>query len=361
MLTTSSSLIKKLFLLFLIITGLYLAKPLLMPLAVATVLATLFFPFSNWMEKRIKIPRALSSALCLLVLLLIVAGIGAMIGWQISELTNDYNLMKGKLMDNVERVQEFIYKYIGISVKKQTKILNSQEPLINTIVPWVAGSLTSIFTHFIFITVYVLLILYYRSHLKVFLLKLSPPSQKSEADRVIHRVASVSQQYLIGLFKMIICLWIMYGVAFSLLGIKNALFFAFLCGLLEIVPFIGNIVGNLITILVASVNGASAFVLLGILGSYGVIQFIQGWVLEPFLVGSQVKINPLFTIIALVIGELIWGIPGIFLAIPVMAMFKILCDHIEPLKPYGFLIGETTSAKQKPMLLQNVIKWYKKK
>ena len=73
---------------------------------------------------------------------------------------------------------------------------------------------------------------------------------------------------------------------------------------------------------------------------YGIVQLIQGWILEPLILGPQVKINSLFTIIALVLGELIWGIPGIILAIPLTAMFKIVCDHIEPMKPYGFLIGE---------------------
>ncbi len=165
-------------------------------------------------------------------------------------------------------------------------------------------------------------------------------------EKVIDSVGHVSQQYLLGLSKMIVCLWVMYGVGFSLLGVKNALFFAFLCGLLEIVPFIGNLTGTTITVLVAGVHGGSFLMLAGIIGTYAVIQFIQGWVLEPLIVGSEVKINPLFTIIALVIGGLLWGLPGIFLAIPLMAMLKIVCDHIEPLKPYGFLIGAIESKKK---------------
>lgn len=344
---------------FLIITGLFLAKELLIPLAIAGVLATLFLPFSNWMEKR-KIPRVVSAIACLLLLLMFLAGIASLLGWQISELTNDYGLLKQRLTEIVGRTQEFIYKYIGISENKQTKILSSQEPLITNIIQWVAGSLTSIFLYSIFIMVYLVLFLYYRSHLKLFLLKLSPVSQRDELNKVIHSVANVSQQYLIGLFKMIVCLWIMYGVGFSALGIKSALFFAFLCGLLEIVPFIGNITGTIITLLIAAINGSSTLVLIGVAGTYGIIQFIQGWILEPLIVGAQVKINPLFTIISLVIGELIWGISGVFLAIPVMAMFKISCDHIEPLNSYGFLIGETKEAKQKPAFLQKIVNWYRK-
>jgi predicted PurR-regulated permease PerM len=138
----------------------------------------------------------------------------------------------------------------------------------------------------------------------------------------------------------------MYSISFSALGVKNAFFFAFLCGLLEIVPYIGNITGTTITVLVAAAQGASPGILLGIVLCYGTIQFIQGWVLEPLIVGTQVKINALFSIIALVVGELIWGIPGIFLALPFIAMFKIVCDHVEALKPLGYLLGEDTSRKK---------------
>jgi predicted PurR-regulated permease PerM len=160
--------------------------------------------------------------------------------------------------------------------------------------------------------------------------------------------------------KMIGCLWIMYGIGFSAMGVENAVFFAVLCGLFEIVPFIGNIAGTTLTVLVTALHGASPTTLGGIVLTYGVVQFIQGWVLEPFIVGSQVKINALFTIIALVIGELIWGIPGIILAIPILAIFKILCDHIEPLKPYGFLIGEIETNKSEGSIIEkikNIVKY----
>jgi len=163
---------------------------------------------------------------------------------------------------------------------------------------------------------------------------------------MMHDAALISQQYLLGLSKMIVLLWIMYGVGFSAIGVENALFFAVLCGLLEIVPFVGNITGTVLTVLISAVHGASLSLLGGIVITYVIVQFIQGWILEPLILGPQVKINSLFTIIALVLGELIWGIPGIILAIPVTAMLKIVCDQVESLKPYGFLIGEIKMSKK---------------
>ncbi|PJA06145.1 MAG: hypothetical protein COX70_10240 [Flavobacteriales bacterium CG_4_10_14_0_2_um_filter_32_8] len=202
--------------------------------------------------------------------------------------------------------------------------------------------------------------MFYRNHIKKFLIRISPPSQQKEMGQVIHKASRVSQNYLFGLTKMIGFLWVMYWIGFSILGVKNALFFAILCGLLEIIPFIGNITGTTLTLLVAAVNGAGVPMLAGIAATYGVVQLIQGWVLEPLIVGSQVKINPFTTILALVIGDLIWGIPGIFIAIPLIAMFKIVCNHVESLKPYGFLIGEIEIIKKEPVLIKKIKKTIKK-
>ncbi len=344
MTTSSSSLIKKLLILFLVIVGLYYGRFFLIPLTIGAVMATLFLPFCKWMELK-KMSRGLSSFTCLLIVVSFITGIGALLGWQISELTNDIVLIKERIGSMANDIQKYIFKNFDITLERQSQLLKSQRSSVNGIIPLMAGSLAYIFTNFFLTLVYIFGLLYYRGHIKLFLLKLSPPAQKHEMGKVIYSVAEVSQQYLFGLSKMILCLWIMYSIGFSVVGVKNAIFFAILCGLLEIVPFIGNITGTTVTVLISAVQGASLPMILGIIGTYGIIQFVQGWVLEPLIVGHQVKINPLFTIIALVIGELVWGIPGIFLAISLIAMFKIVSDHFEQLKPYGFLIGEVETPK----------------
>jgi len=224
----------------------------------------------------------------------------------------------------------------------------------------IAGSAVSVLTNFILVLAYFFLLLYFRSHIRHFILKLFPPSQQSEVSKVLSSVTRVSQQYLLGLSKMIVCLWIMYGIGFSIIGVKNALFFAILCGLLEIIPFIGNLTGTTLTVLVAVVQGAGVPLVLSIIGVYMLVQLIQEWILSPLILGSQVKINAFTTVLALVLGEIIWGIAGIFLAIPLIAMFKIVCDHIESLKPYGFLIGEIVSRKRKSGSDGKIKGWFSK-
>jgi len=355
----ATSVIKKLMLIFLVVAALYIGEEFLMPITIAAVLATLLLPLSRRLEKW-RVPKVLAALICVFLMLLFFAGLLALLGWQISLLTNDLPLLQEKATQFLTDAQRFIQKTFHITRREQTEMLKGQQDTITAFISSLAGSVSSMFTNLILIIVYVSLLLFYRSHIKEFLLKLSPQNQREEMEKIIFSSANVTQQYLIGLAKMIVCLWIMYGIGFSVLGVKNAIFFAILCGVLEIVPFIGNITGTAITVLVAAMDGGNFPMLGGIIATYGVVQLIQGWVLEPLIVGPQVKINPLFTIVALVVGELIWGIPGIIVAIPLIAMLKVFCDHIDSLKPYGFLIAEIESeAKAPSAILVKIKSWFK--
>lgn len=341
----SKAVIQRLSQLFLVIGALYLSKGFLIPLSIAGILATLFLPFYKWMEKR-KVPKALAAIVCLLVLLVLLVGVGALLTWQINELTKGFSMLSEKVTGIVTRVQHYIFSNFGITVQKQSQLLSFEQFSITSFMQVLAGSVAALLTNLLLVLVYIFMFLYFRTHLGRFILKLIPPTQQAEMSKMLSSITNVSQQYLLGLAKMIVCLWIMYGIGFSIIGVKNALFFAILCGLLEIVPFIGNITGTTLTVLLALVQGAGLPLVLSIIGIYLLVQLIQEWVLTPLILGSQVKINAFTTIVALVLGELIWGIAGVFLAIPLIAMFKIVCDHIESLKPYGFLIGEIESHKK---------------
>ena len=357
--TSSSTFLQKLALVFLIILGLYFAKDFLIPLCIGGILATLFLPFCNWMQRK-KIPKSVAVMICFLSLLIIIISLFMLLGWKLSELLNDLTLIKHKSIEIGKHIQKYIFNHLNITAEEQFVILKNEQPSYSNIFQMVFGSITAVFASLILVLVYFAFLLFYRNHIKNFLLKLAKPSKQEEMKQVIYNATKVSQQYLLGLSKMIFLLWIMYGMGFSLLGVENAIFFAILCGLLEIVPYVGNITGTTLTVLVSAIHGANPSLILGIIVVYGIVQLIQGWLLEPLILGPQVKINPLFTIIVLVIGQLLWGIPGIILAIPLTAIFKIICDHIESLQPYGFLIGEIAVQKNREAILLHVKKYFTK-
>ena len=353
MTTSLSSVIKKLLLVFLIFAGLYFAKGLLMPLCIGGILATLFLPFCNYMEKK-NISRTIAVLICLTVLILIIIILFSLIGIKVSALLSDLASIQYKAIEMVDTIQDYIFLHLNISIENQLKILTSEQPSYTNIMQVLLGSISAFVAAFILVLAYFIFLLLYRGHIKTFLLKITTKAQRPEMELVIYSAAHISQQYLLGLSKMIVLLWIMYGIGFEVIGLENALFFAMLCGLLEIIPYLGNIVGTSLTVLIAAVNGANTELLISIIITYGIVQLIQTLIFEPLILGPQVKINPLFTVIVLVVGELLWGIPGLILAIPLTAMLKIVCDHSKPLKPYGFLIGGMRNDKYKIGFMQRM-------
>lgn len=340
---TATSVIKKLLILFLIFSGLYFAKVFLMPIAIGGVIATLFLPYCKWMEK--KIPRGVAAFICLLVILIVISSVGYLLFWQISSFMQDFLLIKQKAFERGIHIQEYIFNHLGIAAEKQSQILKKEQPSVTTMVQVVFGSVRDLFINTVLILAYVFMLLYYRHHIKQFLINLTRPHERRALEKITYNSTHVAQQYLLGLSKMIVLLWVMYSIGFGIIGVHNFIFFAIVCGLLEIIPFIGNITGTILTVLVSAINGADIRMVIGIIATYAIVQFIQSWIFEPLIVGPQVKINPLFTILALLLGEIVWGIPGVIIAIPVTAMFKIICDHIEALKPLGLFIGEVNIEK----------------
>lgn len=317
----------------------------------------LFLPLSRGIQKR-GINRALAAIMCILMLLVFFAGIGALLAWQISDLSEDVTQMEKRIADAIGRLRSTISNTFGISPEKQQEILKKQQSSggggISSAVTGLMSSLMGILTDALIVLIYIFLFLFYRSHLKKFIMKLVPADQRQNAEKVVQKASSVAYKYLSGLSVMILALWIMYGIGFSIAGVKNAIFFAILCGLLEIVPFVGNITGTSLTILMALTQGGGSGIIIGILVTYALVQFIQTYILEPLIVGSEVKINPLFTILGIILGELIWGVAGMILAIPILGILKIVCDHIPALQPYGFLVGEEKTKKKDSGILKKL-------
>lgn len=335
--------IQVLFFFFLVFTGLYFAKPFLVPVTIAGILAMLFLPLSRWLEGK-GISKGLSAIACILVLIGVIAGVISLLSWQISDLSEDMTGIQEKVSGSISNLKGYISTKLGISPEKQQEMLKQQQSSggggAGKVVTAIISSFSGLLVDTVLVFVYIFLFMFFRNHLKQFILKLVSPEQKDKTLRIIHDTCKVSQQYLSGLAMMIVILWIMYGIGFSIVGVKHAIFFAILCGILEIVPFVGNLTGTGLTVLMALSQGGGSSIVIGVLVTYALVQFIQTYILEPLVVGSEVNLNPLFTIIAIVVGEMVWGVPGMILAIPLMGITKVICDNIDALKPYGFLIGE---------------------
>lgn len=320
---------------------LYFGKPFLFPFALAGVLAMLLIQPCNWMERR-KVPRGIAALLAVLGLVIALGGTFMLLGWQLSGFSENLSKIQERGMEVVGQLREWINSTLGVDHQKQEEIVKSQDSSggdAGEMLMAFASGIFSFLVDTILVLVYIFLFLYFRNKLKNFILMLFRPDKKEQATSILQESSKVSQQYLGGLSKMIVILWIMYGIGFSVIGVEYALFFAVFCGLMEIIPFVGNFIGSVLTVIAVAMQGGDSSMILGVISIYLFVQFIQTYLLEPLVVGNEVRINPLFTIIVLVVGELVWGIGGMILAIPLLGILLIIFDHIPELKPYAYLIS----------------------
>ena len=197
----------------------------------------------------------------------------------------------------------------------------------------------------IIISVYVFLMLLYRHIFINFVRKVSP--QKQEAENVSRQVANVSKQYLAGRLIVIGIVAVINSVGLTLIGIKQGIFFGVLAALLDLIPYIGVIIGAGLPLIMSIINHQSWWPFFAVLGLFVFVQLLENYFLTPKIVGSKVRLNPLFTLMAVLVGGYIWGVAGMILFIPFLGMLKIVFDHIEALHPYGYLIGDPESRTEK--------------
>lgn len=324
------------------VAGLYFAAPFLIPLVLAALLAMLLNKGSSWLERR-GVSRALASLIPVLLFIGAAAMIGALLSWQINRMADNFGQMREQVGAKIESLLRWISETFGVTAEEQKKMVTAQgkeAPAGSG--SWlfsIVNTLTTVAVNTVLVLVYTYLLIYFRSHLRRSIVGLVPENKRTNAERIIRKSAVVSGHYLMGLFTMVGFLWIMYSIGFSIIGLEGALLFAVLCGLLEIVPFFGNLMGSFIALLAAIAQGGDAGMVIGVVVVYLTVQFLQTYILEPLVVGQRVNINPLFTILGLVAGELLWGIAGMALAIPIVAIVKIVCDNVPGLRAYGLLIG----------------------
>lgn len=348
-----------LLLIFLSFSIVIYAKVVLLPLTLAGLLAMLFMPVSRWLERK-GVNRALASLICVVLLLALLTAVIYFFIWQINAITQDVSEIQQNVMNKIHQLEMFLYKSFGITPSSQEDIIKGKNPDgLGGMISSFMGSLIFFITNFIIMVVYIFMLLYSRRHLKIFILKLIPERQKEKTEGIISASSKATQHYLFGFGLLVILLWILYSISFSIIGVKNAVFFASLCGLLEVIPFVGSITGITLTVLMVISQGGSGAMILTVLIVYVVIQFTQFYVIQPSLLGGEVNINPLVAIIVLIIGEMVWGLGGMVIAIPLTGIAKIVFDNVEELRPYGYLLGRHPAHRERTFM--NARNWFRPK
>jgi predicted PurR-regulated permease PerM len=337
------------FLIFLLIAGLYYAKAFLIPVVIAILLALLLLPVTRFLEKK-RFNKIIAIVISLFIILIVVSTVITLFFSQVVNLGEDVPLIKKKIGERFIQVQRGIQSMTKISSEKQleylegqyTHILDSGTALLGDVFVGFTGGLAV----FGLILVYIFFFLLYRSKIKIFIHKISPPESHLKIEEITNRIKDLIQHYLSGILIELAILGALNSIGLLIIGIKQPLFFGYLAALLNIIPYVGVLIGSIFPIIMALVFKDSMWYAVAVAGVMSVNQFIDNNFLTPKIVGSHVRINPLVTIMAIVAGGILWGIPGMILFIPLLGMFKIICDQIDPLKPLGYMLGDEDEEKK---------------
>ncbi len=348
----------------LVVTVLHFGKEVLVPVCFSVFFAMLFTPLSNRME-RWGLNRIFTSLISILIIIIASFLIGLMVYAQSKKLADQFPKIEQKTMELKKKVQGYIGQKMNIPEKKQEEVIDKQmkegsknsTQALKTFV----GGFFGILTSFVMILIFTFLFLLQREKYETFFIRLSSGSTTpDESKKLIGRISTVAQSYLTGRVISILIFTVLFSAGFLIIGLEGAFLLAFLAALLTIVPYLGSIVGGLFPFAVALVT-ADTNVAIGALIVVGAVQAIDNYFIEPYIIGGEVNISGFFTILILLIGGILWGIAGMVLFLPMLAVAKIIFDSIPELKPYGYLIGDQEGGdKPSEKLLNKLKKIFKK-
>ncbi|PAU94309.1 hypothetical protein CK503_08860 [Aliifodinibius salipaludis] len=180
----------------------------------------------------------------------------------------------------------------------------------------------------------------YRHRFRTFLLRLFPDEKSGDVNQIVKESVNVVQQYLVGKLILIGLLAITYSVGLGITGVSNFILVSILAALFSLIPYIGNIIGFGVALIFGYLTSGEMGVLIGIVITFTVAQFLESYVLQPFIIGDKVDVHPFFVILAVIVGNALWGIIGMILAIPVMGIITIVFLRVPALEPFGYLFSD---------------------
>ncbi|CAM3608080.1 MULTISPECIES: AI-2E family transporter [Sphingobacterium] len=327
----------------------YLAKigdTILIPMILGLLFSLLLIPLSNFMERKLHFPRTLAGILSV-ILFFGALGYGLfLLASQLTLLKEDFPAFKEQIMDGAGKLQSWVSQQFGIQHKEQMEFINktaSKSVDSGTLFLGTAlVSLSSLFILFVFTFLYTFFLLIYRGHIVKFLLFVNRVEDRPIVVDVVRQIQYVVKKYLIGLLIQMSLVSLLVFICLSLIGVKYSLLLALITGVFNVLPYVGIFSSMLIISILTFATSSLTHVVLVILALI-IVHMIDSNFIVPKIVGSKVKVNSLFAMLSIIIGEMVWGISGMFLAIPILAIAKIVMDRIKELKPWGFLLGEEDS------------------
>lgn len=349
------------FLLFwiLLVIILIYGRPILVPLTFSIMLSMLMYPVIDFLD-RLGCKRVFSTLLCVIILLGIIVLIVLILIGQISSFKEELPLIEQKINALIASLYQYLEKQYQLPIQLQEDFFQKQVKSFSqssaTYFTQLLSGVTQLFANIAIILVITFLLLFDKERYHAFFLRLMKRNNENENLGILNKITNVAQHYLKGrLFSMFI-LFLLYYLALVIIGVKNALLLSAVAALVNIIPYAGPLLAGVFPVLIALVTKDSYEPVIWVIVLFTMIQGIDNYFVTPFVMGGEVNLSALATILIIICGGFLWGIAGMILFVPMLSIAKIVFDHVDSLKPYGYLIGDP--ANERPSL--KLKRWWKK-
>ncbi|HZY81993.1 MAG TPA: AI-2E family transporter [Cyclobacteriaceae bacterium] len=321
-------------------------KSIVVPFALAVLFATLLLPIVRFLKNR-RFNRPLSILLPLITGILVIATVIILLSSQVAGFVDDMPALGEKGNELIGNFQQWVDENAHIAVKKQNQYFRQGMENLKEQAPKIVGvtfvSIAGVLTYVVLIPIFTFLTLYYRRTIKEFLVGVFRNGSSKRVNEVLEESTTVAQQYVTGLLIETVIVFTLNVIGFLILGIKYPVFLALLAAILNLIPYVGILVANVICMLTTLLTSDNIRDVVWVGVVLGLVQLFDNNFGMPVIVGNKVKINALVTIIGVLIGGALCGVPGMFLAIPSVAVMKIVFDKVPELKPWGLMLGDDES------------------
>ncbi|MDQ4139664.1 MAG: AI-2E family transporter [Bacteroidota bacterium] len=322
---------------------LVLGKKIIAPLLMAFFLSMVMLPVYRFFFKR-RVPEVMAIAISILVLVLVFGLIIWFFTSQISNLLTDLPVIRKNINIHLSALSSWINAKTNFSPDEQVRFIDQQsERLLNyagNVLKGAVGSVTSVLLFFALLPLYTFLILYYKNLLIRFVFLWFPKENNERVKGAMIETEIIIKSYLIGILIQITYMTVLVGGTLLLVGIKHALLIGVLFAFLNLIPYIGALIGNILGVLLTLASSQELWPIITVLLTIAGAQFLDNNILMPRIVGSKVKINVLATLVGVFTGGAIAGIAGMFLSLPLIAILKVIFDRTDNMNQWGVLFGD---------------------
>ncbi|MFZ1688010.1 MAG: AI-2E family transporter [Flavobacteriales bacterium] len=325
-----------------LIYSLSIAQSIIVPMLFALLLAMLLNPVVNGLT-RIRLPRVVAIALAVLLAMLALAGVSYFIVTQAAHFSETLPQLEKKLNGLLREAERWAQDSFDM---KRTEVTDAVEKVKDesmakggSLVGQTITTVGTLFAFFFLLPVFTFLLLLYKQLLITFIAKLFLAKDHEVLGEVLTQTKGMVQSYLVGLMMEAGIVTVLNWVGLMIIGVPYALLLAVIGAVLNLIPYIGMIIATILPMLVALAT-LEPTAALWVFALYLAVQFIDNNFIVPKVVASRVELNALVSIIVVMAGGALWSIPGMFLAIPVTAMLKVIFDRVPALEPFGFVLGD---------------------